>query len=84
MVTVSPGMTATPMWLGDDGIASQVSAIKGTTASEIVDETAASTPLKRIINPEEIANCICFVCAPRASAVTGTEFVVDGGLTPTM
>jgi len=84
VVTVSPGMTATPMWLGDDGIASQVSAIKGTAASEIIDETAASTPMKRILDPEEIANCICFVCSPRASAVTGAEFVVDGGLTPTM
>ena len=72
------------MWLGDDGIASQVSAIKGTPASEIVDETVASTPMKRIIDPEEVASCICFVCSPRASAVTGTEFVVDAGLTPTM
>jgi NAD(P)-dependent dehydrogenase (short-subunit alcohol dehydrogenase family) len=84
VVTVSPGLTATPMWLGDDGIASQVSAMKGTVASDIADETAASTPMKRFIDPEEIANCVCFVCSPRASAVTGAEFVVDAGLTPTM
>lgn len=84
VVTVSPGLTATPMWLGSDGIASQIAALSGSTADEVAVATAASTPLRRFITPEEIANCICFIASPRASAVTGAELVVDGGLTPTI
>jgi NAD(P)-dependent dehydrogenase (short-subunit alcohol dehydrogenase family) len=85
VVTVSPGLTATPMWLGDDGIASQIAALDGgDDAAAVAASTAASTPLSRFLTPEEIASCICFVASPRASAVTGTELVVDGGLTDTM
>lgn len=84
VVTVSPGLTSTPMWLGDDGIANQIAAMNGGDPKEIAASTAASTPMGRFITPEEIANCICFVASPRASAVTGAEFVVDAGLTPTM
>jgi NAD(P)-dependent dehydrogenase (short-subunit alcohol dehydrogenase family) len=84
VVTVSPGLTATPMWLGSDGVAAQIAAMNGEDPKEIAATTAASTPLGRFITPEEIANCICFVASPRASALTGAEIVVDGGLTPTM
>jgi NAD(P)-dependent dehydrogenase (short-subunit alcohol dehydrogenase family) len=84
VVTVSPGLTATPMWLGPEGVASQISALGEGEPGAIAEATAASTPLGRFLTPEEIASCICFVASPRASAVTGTEFVVDGGITPTM
>jgi NAD(P)-dependent dehydrogenase (short-subunit alcohol dehydrogenase family) len=84
VVTVSPGLTATPMWLGANGVASQVAALQGSTPEEVAEATAASTPLRRFLTPDEIANCICFLASPRASAVTGAELVVDGGLTPTI
>ena len=84
VVTVSPGLTATPMWLGADGIAAQLEGLGAGEAASIAEGAATSTPLKRFLTPEEIASCICFVASPRASAVTGTEFVVDGGVTQTM
>jgi len=84
VVTVSPGLTATPMWLGPEGIANQIGAWDDGDADEIASATASSTPLGRFLLPEEIASCICFLASPRASAVTGVEFVVDGGLTETM
>jgi NAD(P)-dependent dehydrogenase (short-subunit alcohol dehydrogenase family) len=84
VVTVSPGLTATPMWLGDGGIASQIADWGAGEPEAIAAATAASTPLGRFLTPEEIASCICFVASPRASAVTSTEFVVDGGVTTTM
>lgn len=31
--------------------------------------------------PEEMANCILFLCSPAASYVTGSVLVVDGGYT---
>lgn len=84
VVTISPGLTATPMWLGPDGIARQVAQLNGEDPETIASTAAEETPMKRFLTPEEIANCICFVASSRASAVTGTELVVDGGLTQTM
>lgn len=84
VVTVSPGLTATPMWLGPEGVGSQIAARTGGQLDEIAKATAARTPLGRFIRPEEVADCICFLASPRASAVTGSEVVVDGGLTPTL
>jgi NAD(P)-dependent dehydrogenase (short-subunit alcohol dehydrogenase family) len=84
VVTVSPGLTATPMWLGPEGIAHQVARMDGGQPESIASGAAADTPMKRFLTPEEIANCICFIASSRASAVTGTELVVDGGITQTM
>ncbi len=83
-ITVSPGLTATPMWLGPEGVAEKLAATGGGTAEEIAAATAASTLLQRFLEPAELANCICFLASPRASGVTGTELIVDGGLTPTI
>jgi len=84
VVTVSPGLTATPMWLGDEGIASQIAGSAGGDPDVIAEATANSTPLARFLTPEEVAVWICFAASPRASALTGAEIVVDGGLTPTI
>jgi NAD(P)-dependent dehydrogenase (short-subunit alcohol dehydrogenase family) len=84
VVTISPGLTATPMWLGPKGVAQQVAQMIGRDPESIASEAASETPLKRFLTPEEIANCICFIASTRASAVTGTELVVDGGITQTM
>jgi 3-oxoacyl-[acyl-carrier protein] reductase len=38
-------------------------------------------PLQRLGSPEEVADVICFLASDRASFVTGTRIVVDGGQT---
>ncbi len=45
------------------------------------DELEASTPLKRLAQPEEIARPIRFLLSEEASFVTGAHLTVDGGLT---
>jgi NAD(P)-dependent dehydrogenase (short-subunit alcohol dehydrogenase family) len=84
VITVSPGLTATPMWLGEEGIAQQFANTTGESAEAIAESAAQGTPLKRFLQPEEVAACIVFAASGRASALTGAEIVVDGGLTPTI
>lgn len=42
-----------------------------------------AVPLGRLANPDEVADCILFLCSPRSSYVTGCGFLVDGGTTLT-
>ncbi|MGB0748734.1 MAG: SDR family NAD(P)-dependent oxidoreductase [Magnetospiraceae bacterium] len=39
------------------------------------------TPLGRFIQPREIAEAVCFLASPAASAITGTTLLVDAGWT---
>lgn len=41
----------------------------------------ALTPMARYGEPEEVATCALFLCAPASSYVTGSVLVVDGGYT---
>ena len=43
--------------------------------------TADVIPLGRVGDPEDIANAVLFLLSDQASYITGTELIVDGGLT---
>lgn len=75
---------------GPEGV--RVNAIApGTTATDMIralcetpgfrNEIEASTPLRRIAQPEDIAAAIAFMASDAARHVTGQTLVVDGGQT---
>ena len=51
----------------------------GRSVDDIEASWAESTALKRLGQPEEFGAAAAFLCSERASFVTGTALVVDGG-----
>ena len=47
----------------------------------LLAERNASTPLRRIGNPDEIAGAAVFLASPAGSFMTGQTLVIDGGVT---
>ena len=75
---VTPGPTATDVWLGEGGLADQ----QGGDRDEVLRKVAAGRPLGRLAQPEEIAAVVAFLCSDRAAYVTGAAWSVDGGTVP--
>ncbi|GIE79545.1 3-oxoacyl-ACP reductase [Actinoplanes philippinensis] len=46
-------------------------------------EVAATYPLQRLGNTDDVAGTVAFLCSPDASWITGQTIVIDGGLTLT-
>lgn len=52
-------------------------------AKQIVMNGLGGIPLGRPAKPAEVADLIAFLVSPRATSITGTEYVIDGGTVPT-
>jgi 3-oxoacyl-[acyl-carrier protein] reductase len=75
--TVAPGRIAT------DRVAflDQAKADKlGVTREQIMDESQKTIPLKRYGTPEEFANVVTFLLSDANTYMTGSSFLVDGGM----
>jgi NAD(P)-dependent dehydrogenase (short-subunit alcohol dehydrogenase family) len=70
---VTPGATKTPIWNGLAPTPEAWSALEG--------RIAASTPLARMGDSEDIARAVLYLVSSDSTHVTGTEIVVDGGAT---
>lgn len=51
---------------------------------QIIMNALGGIPLGRPAQPIEVANLIAFLASPRAAAISGTEFTIDGGTVPTV
>ena len=48
---------------------------------QVIPRAIANTPAGRLVQPEDIANAVAFLCSPLAEMVCGQILVVDGGYT---
>ncbi|MBX2966601.1 MAG: SDR family oxidoreductase [Cyclobacteriaceae bacterium] len=72
--SISPGRVHTPFV---DGFLAKN--YKG-KEQEIFEKLSKSQPIGRMGKPEEIANLALFLCSDEAAFITGSNYVIDGGL----
>lgn len=83
---VSPGPVGTDLWLGKDGVAQTVARATGVdpdTARKNVLASIGGVPTGRLTTPEEVATLVVMLASKRTANVTGSNYVIDGGLIKT-
>ena len=82
VVRVSPG------WVETEGAVRLVEEIARKSGTDyeggrkIVMDSLGGIPIGRPAKPKEVADLVAFLVSPRAAAITGTEYVIDGGTVP--
>jgi NAD(P)-dependent dehydrogenase (short-subunit alcohol dehydrogenase family) len=82
--SVSPGQVATDLWLGDHGVAATIGEATGTDAAAVREQAVAAIATNRFSTPEEVATLVALLASPRTANVTGSNYVIDGGLVKTL
>jgi 3-hydroxybutyrate dehydrogenase len=74
---VNPAYVRTPLVEGQ--IADQAKA-HGLPEDEVVGQVMlARAAVKRLIEPEEVADAVAFLCSPAGASMSGSSLVMDGG-----
>lgn len=82
VVRVSPGWIASPE---SNGLAIRIAEEAGISydeAIQVIMRSLGGIPLGRPAAPEEVADLIAFLASDRATSITGTEHIIDGGTVP--
>jgi NAD(P)-dependent dehydrogenase (short-subunit alcohol dehydrogenase family) len=83
---VSPGPVSTDLWLGKGGVAdivSQATGVDAETARKNVVASIGGFATGRFTTPEEVADLVLFLASERTGNVTGSNYIIDGGLIKT-
>jgi 3-hydroxybutyrate dehydrogenase len=76
---INPGYVRTA--LVEKQIADQAR-VHGIPESDVVETVMLTeNAIKRLLEPEEVADLVAWLCGPTARMVTGTSYVMDGGWT---
>ena len=75
---VCPGAVNTTMITAIEEGSTELGAV--TDPTEYAKLLNERTPLGRYVEPEEVAALVAFLAADESSIITGTSYVIDGGL----
>lgn len=81
-------MRVSPGWIETDAalaLAGRLADEAGTDiegGKRIVMDSFGGIPLGRPAQPQEVADLIAFLASPRAGAITGADYIIDGGTVP--
>ncbi|MFG2475036.1 3-hydroxybutyrate dehydrogenase [Streptomyces fagopyri] len=76
---VNPAYVRTP--LVEKQLADQARAHDVPEERVLSEVLLRDSAVKRLVEPEEVAEAVAYLCGPQASFVTGTSLVMDGGWT---
>jgi 3-hydroxybutyrate dehydrogenase len=78
---ICPAYVSTP--LVENQIADQAKT-RGIPEDEVIEKVMLEKPaIKRLVEPEEVAELAAFLCAPETSFINGASLTMDGGATAT-
>jgi NAD(P)-dependent dehydrogenase (short-subunit alcohol dehydrogenase family) len=84
VATVSPGMVKTDTM---DAYLQSLAETSGLSIEQVTQnlmESLGGIPLGRMALPEEIAELVGFLVSPKASYITGVNYIIDGGSNPSL
>ncbi len=74
--TIHPNATETPRRHAD---MERLSGLRGLSQEEVRKQMLAELPMRRFIQPEEVAGLVAFLCSDLADSITGQTIGIDGG-----
>jgi 3-hydroxybutyrate dehydrogenase len=78
--SIAPGTSTVDLDL--TGRSALVARIHGISEDEVIEKIMLTEPaIKRLIEPEEVAELALFLCSKEASFINGASIVMDGGWT---
>lgn len=83
VVRVSPGWVETDAAVAMAQRLAQQAGTDYEGGKQIIMQSLGGIPLGRPARPQEVADLIAFLVSDKAAAITGSEYVIDGGTVPT-